>query len=299
MQVIQAQTRFTPAALYDEAWNPFPSESKMYFKVKEYPLHIASALDATKTMPVEGYKALVRLGTDKPLTLAVVGADYKVVQNKELFSSIETMLLRSLTRHELENVTCTDRMSRYGAYCLREYVLPNINVRIDEKSRAVYRIIAFNGFGTTAFKLITGAIDAWCINGMIIGEHATWYRRHTAGLQIEDIVEHVRESVDAFTCRAEVWRGWRALRLRDTDEVLAFLKKNYSDRAADVLLARFEEEIRNRGNNLWALYSALTWYASHFKVRQTKEDGEAIARIERERKIARVVGSPEWMKLAA
>lgn len=300
MSVVQAAHRFVPAELNDPEWYPFDTESPMYFDVHEYPLHIQSKKDPQRTMSVDGYKALVRKADgERVVPLAVVGDGYKVVQNKELFSSIEHMLLRGYTKHELEGVKCHDQMSRFGAYCLREYIMPNINVRIDENSRALFRIIAFNGFGTTAFKLITGAIDAWCINGMIIGEHATWYRRHTAGLEIEDIVERLRISADDFTKHAAMLREWRDMSVKSSAHVLAFLEKHYSPRAASFLLSRFEHEVRNRGSNLWALYSALTWYASHHTVRRTKEDGEAITRIQRERDITKVIASPEWLKLAA
>ena len=299
MSIINAQNRFVPAELHDPEWYPFDKESPMYFKVEEYPLNIESKVSVGSHMHVDGYKALVRKHGDRPVVLAVVGDGYKVVQNKELFNSIENMLLRSYTRHELEGVKVHDRMARHGAYCLREYILPNINVRIDEQSRALYRIIAFNGFGTTAFKLITGAIDAWCINGMIIGEHATWYRRHTGGLQIEDIVERLRITANEFVEHANMWRQWKNLVVTDTARVLDFLSKHYSERASSVLIARFEHELRTRGSNLWALYSALTWHATHHTVRRTKEDGEAITRIQRERHVAGVINAPEWMKLAA
>jgi hypothetical protein len=78
-----------------------------------------------------------------------------------------------------------------------------------------------------------------------------------------------------------------------------------SERKAERLFAHFQEqEAPVRGSTVYAVYSALTWYASHpeddrFKVRNTGNDNEAETLMRREDEVRRWTRSEPFQMLLA
>ena len=70
------------------------------------------------------------------------------------------------------------------------------------------------------------------------------------------------------------------------------------------VMAQFEAEAAERGRTVWALYSALTNYASHnserFGVRNSGNvDNTAVTLDGREREVARIVDGDAFQRVAA
>ena len=67
-------------------------------------------------------------------------------------------------------------------------------------------------------------------------------------------------------------------------------------------MEQMEREADARGRTVWALYSALTAYSSHatdFPVRNSSNvDNVAVTLDTREREVARIVGSEQFLRLA-
>ena len=76
-----------------------------------------------------------------------------------------------------------------------------------------------------------------------------------------------------------------------------------STKMKDGLVDQYAREMDERGPNLWALYSALTYYSSHndgaFTLRRSVEEMDTTATImlRRELAVARWVQSDEWKAL--
>ncbi|NJL54618.1 DUF932 domain-containing protein [bacterium] len=275
----------------------------MYFPVVEYPLFIKSRRNDS-LLNVPSHKALVRsLDNGAPHVLSVVGAGYNVVQNKELFTAIEGQILHALSYRVLEGVAVSDRMSYRGRDCFRDYIFPNVKVEVDNRNHPVaLRMLVWNSFGGGSFKLYVGAIDSFCTNGSIFGEYDIYYHKHTSGLKITDITKRVNSAVDVFYAQAETWKQWRRIEIRDGD-VLKFLNAHFSERRASALMRQWAYESDRRGRNVWALYSALTYYSSHnkgeFAMRETGTDHQAATMVKREMEVRKVIGSDDWKALAA
>ena len=94
------------------------------------------------------YKILARRsnfpGSDIPL--AIVGKDYKVVQNAELFPFIEHEVAEAVGP-EYARRTVKDRTAYYGQVCIREVVFPDIICPINDHSTVGFRVVALNSFG--------------------------------------------------------------------------------------------------------------------------------------------------------
>lgn len=249
-----------------------------------------------------GHKALVRMHEDKPVCLNVVKDTYKVVQNADLFQAIESGL-RSALGPTADRAQIVDKLAYGGRTCYRQYIFKGIEVASPENDSIIFRVIIQNGFGGSAIKLHAGAIDMFCTNGMILGDFTSEYAKHTSGVKINRFKETVEMAADVFWKNKGTWKMLRSRVIRQ-DKVLEWLQEQFSDRLGLKLYHAYLIEAKVRGgNNMWALYSTLTRYASHnsgdFTVRETKNDHEAATMIAREQTVHRIWSNNSFEALAA
>lgn len=301
--------------------DPFPEYSDLYFHVHEYDMSLVPKKYAggmhsgeygggehggeqSYDAVVQSHKALVRNIDDKPVPIAVVGRNYNVVQNEPLFRDINSQFCKALSDRELTGAQVKDSVSYQGQTCIREYIFPNVRCKTEGKSDIAFRTIVVNGFGGSSFKLMLGAIDFFCTNGMVVGEFDAYYHRHTKGLKVQDVVERIRRGIDVFYKQADVWQRWMKKEL-SADDVQEFLKSlpGMSPRRAAQLERQYYIESRAHGATVWALYSAMTYFATHnegeFRVRDTGNDNVAATLLKREEQVKRWSESSEWKRIAA
>lgn len=250
-----------------------------------------------------GHKALVRMMNDKPVCLNVVKDTYKVVQNAELFEAIDEGLRSGLGDFSGSRSEIIDRISYNGRECFREYRFRGIGIESPDNDLIAFRVIVQNGFGSRAIKLYSGAIDFFCTNGMIIGDHVRTYAKHTSGVQINKFKEAVEASVNMFWKNRHFYGELAGRKVLDDDDVAAFYNKHFGDRLGARLLRQYLIEKRARGPSLWSVYSALTYYSSHaegeFTLRNTSNDHAASTMMKREVDVMRVVKDEDFMRIAA
>lgn len=251
------------------------------------------------------HKALVRVYDDKPVCLNVVKNSYKVVQNEELFTAIDSGLRTGLSRAEISSAEIKDRISYQGSQCFREYIFRDIAFASPEQDKIAFRVLVQNGFGTGAIKMYAGAIDFFCTNGMVLGEYTSAYAKHTSGVLIGNFERLVAGAVNIFWKHKEFWNEMAGKRVKPADEVKTWLKNKFGERLASKLFRQYliECESRKNGDTLWALYSALTYYASHndgeFGLRTTVNDHAAATMMKRENYVRKIMDNDELMLLAA
>jgi len=243
-----------------------------------------------------------------PIPLAVVGTNYKVLQNRELFEAVEENIIATLPYEKIANVTVTDSMSYDGAMCMREYVFNDITAELPQGDVA-FRAIVQNGFGNSSVKIIIGAIDFFCMNGMIIGIADKKVRRHTSGLDVTSLSHYITGNLDLFEKSAVQWCFWAKQGLSDFDAQELFKElvdgQYLSERLAHKLYTRFLREKSDRGGTLWAFTSALTYYSSHddeadgFGIRRTDKDHAAATMMNREEQVRKIIRSAPFQRLAA
>lgn len=297
------------AQAYERTATPFPKHSGLYFNVQEGPVAFHHPQG---TKGYDDYKVLYRYDDKVPVPLAVVGKNYKVVQNEELFRAIEHEFIGGFASwemmhpsdvHPLEGVRVSDKMSYNGAMCLREYVFPNMRCRINDKSEIAFRTIVVNGFGGTSVKLYTGAIDFFCTNGMVRGQFDHAVMRHTNGLSIKGIADRVHRSIDVFFKDAELYRGWAKKTITKLDATAFFKSLGMSERMAEKLTRQYLIECQTHGQTVWALYSAMTYYATHnegeFKLRETGANHAASTMLHREESVKKWIEHDAWQTMVA
>jgi len=252
------------------------------------------------------HKAIIRLNQrgDAAQLLNIVGSGYKLVHNRELFSAVETAMQDEMLPEHLHDVRITDRVSGWGKVCYREYIFPSIKCKLSSaRSDIAFRLIVQNGYGGSALRIHAGAIDFYCTNGMISGDYTSTYKKHTKGLVVGNLSATIKDSLLKFASRQDVWKRWTETRVKHDNALNFFNEIAQSTKMKEALCDQYTREMDARGPNLWSVYSALTYYASHndgqFSLRSTVADmdNEAATMLTRELNVARWTQSDAWRTL--
>ena len=275
------------------------------FTVAERPLFM---VDGKTDLParVPEYKALYR--TDTGQVLSVVKNSYRVIQNEEVFDAVEQNVLQVLGYSSLANAKIEDDIAKDGLLSMRSWIFPDVRVRSTgaSKSDIAFRIVAINGFGGISVKCIYGGVDFYCLNGLICGEdYSTLAFRHAKHTDTSVRFTPIRDSLERFEKQSKVWLRWQNTEV-DHESVMSFLKQIVeSDSLLNALKDQLFNEYVHRGQTLWAVYSALTFYASRnegfFAVSERAKGNEAAVMLRRQNAVQRMVNSPQWkdMDIAA
>lgn len=236
--------------------------------------------------------------------VGVVGRKYQLVQNAEYFGTVEKAMLEAIPPEMQKGHIC--RTISTGNWTKREHIFPEYKGTVGtskRESKMGLRIIATNSYdGSSSAKMMAGLIDFYCTNGMVIGSDiSSKARRHTSGLQVADFIEPLKVAISAANSGVE-WLQKLAEKPIENDPLMAFLEKNFSGRRAAEMLARIDVERQDRGDNLFAIHSALTYYSSHAAPEEFSVRGENPSpRIleAREDHVQRALASREWRALEA
>ena len=241
--------------------------------------------------------------------IGVVGDTFNCASHKDFFHGVQATMTETLSSDELSDAKVSWKRARQDAWALMDIQLPNTVAKIatDRHETTVsQRIIALHGIdGSCSNQVFFGAIDFFCTNGMIRGEHDKVRRKNTSNFTMDRFISDLRNSRQDFYKQTEQLQRWAETSLTTVD-VRAFLEKLLkSDRTADKMFTLYNQEVGIRGRNMFALYSAFTNYATYaderngFAMRNTGNDTEAVTMFNRENKVAQWVGSNMFQQLAA
>ena len=241
--------------------------------------------------------------------IGVVGDTFNCASHTEFFEGVHNTVTEHLGEAECENMNMKWRTARQNAWAMLDMTLPNVTARIETDKHTTtiaQRIIALHGIdGSCSNQTFFGAIDFFCTNGMIRGEHDKIRRKNTANFTMDRFIRDLREATQSFYAQSERLQGWanKPLYVGDVKAMLETLLK--SDRMADKMFSLYNQEASVRGQNVWALYSAFTNYASHaderngFNLRNTGKDTGAVSMFQRENKVSQWIESKPFKELIA
>ena len=250
---------------------------------------------------------VINNNTGEPI--AIVGKDFSrgVRSHGDFYRDIMGRVTDNLSSHEIEGASIVWRDAHNNGWAMMDMTLPNMKHTIvtpKHETEIAQRIIALHGVdGTCSNTVLFGAIDFFCTNGMIRGEHDKVRRKNTSGFNLDRFGEQVQKSNNDFkNYHAQIQR-WanKSLYVGDVKAMLESLDKG----KADGLFKLYNQEAAVRGNNGFALYSAFTNYASYaderngFKLRNTGKDTAAKNMWEREEKVTRWIESKPFRELIA
>ena len=256
---------------------------------------------------VDDKKYVINAKTDE--YLGVVGDTFKCANHTNFFKGVHDTVTENLGASECENMNMKWRTARNNVWSMLDMTLPNVTSRIetDKHSTTIaQRIIALHGIdGSCSNQVFFGAIDFFCTNGMVRGEHDKVRRKNTSGFTMGKFIMDLRQSSQSFYAQSERLQGWanKPLYVMDVKAMLESLFK--SDRKAEKMLSLYNQEASVRGQNVWALYSAFTNYSSHandnngFQLRNTGKDTSAVSMFNREHEVSQWIDSKPFKELIA
>lgn len=280
----------------------FQEKSPLYFDVFERNIQFSGAYHS---YPIKSHKAIVRFTEDHgPRCIGVVGSNYKVLPMKDICRQLEDAFVESMTHEQLQGVRVIDQEAYFGGKLIRQYIFPHIKAGLHHSTSDIaFRVIIVNGYdGSSSLSLYSGAIDFFCSNGMVSGVFDLIVKRHTKGLTIEKLADRVKQSIDIFYSNAKTWERWMSKEItsKDLDSVMEALP--ISDKLKEELALQYWHETSRHGRTVWALYSAMTYYATHadgkFAPRNTGNDSTYFILHNREKEVSRWVNTEEFRRIA-
>ena len=254
---------------------------------------------------VSDKKYVINRNTGEPI--AIVGKDFTCASHGDFFRSVMDTVTENLSSYEVDGANIAWRDAHHNGWAMMDMTLPNVKAKITtpkHETEIAQRIIALHGVdGTCSNTVLFGAIDFFCTNGQIRGEHDKVRRKNTSGFDLDTFIGQLNRSKQDFYTQSERLQGWanKPLYADNVKSMLESLDKGKSKRMFEL----YNQEASVRGNNAFALYSAFTNYATYaderngFKLRKTGKDTDAVSMWEREEKVSRWVDSKQFKELLA
>ncbi len=135
---------------------------------------------------------------------------------------------------------------------------------------------------------------------MTIGSSFKLYGRHTKGFGVTDLVGKLKAALTLYRQGTEQFMRWGYRRIMDEDATAVIREiPRMNETLLKKLLGYWASERQSQGNTLWALYNAATYWATHEGVRRSSSDNIAAIVLEREARVACMVESGAFQRLAA
>ena len=236
-----------------------------------------------------------------------VGDKFNCVSHEKFFSGVYNTMLSNLGEDELATAKIDWRVARQNAWALMDVTLPDTTHTITtdkHQTKVGQRVIALHGVdGSCSNMVFFGAIDFFCTNGMIRGEHDKVRRKRTTFFNMPTFEQQLQRSKDDFYFQALRLQVMADTSLKDVNVKTLIESIIKSEKKSDKMLTLYNQETSVRGHNVFALYSAFTNYASYaderngFNLRNTGVDTRAVNMFNREHEVAKWTETPQFKSL--
>ena len=241
--------------------------------------------------------------------IGVVGDTFNCANHADFFGGVHDTITENLGASECEDMKVSWKIAKENAWALMDMTLPNVTAKVvtdRHETTIAQRVIALHGIdGSCSNTVFFGAIDFFCTNGMIRGEHDKVRRKNTSNFSMDRFIRDLNESKQSFYAQSERLQHWANIGLSfiNVKELLEKIMK--SERAAEKMFTLYNQEVNVRGRNVFALYSAFTNYATYaderngFQLRNTGNDTQAVSMFQREHKVSQWIETPQFKQLVA
>ena len=243
--------------------------------------------------------------------LGVVGTGFKCASHKKFFDGVQNIMVDNIPDAMIDS-TVRWSTARNNAWAMMDIVMPNVFTTVETEKHSTKigrRVIALHGVdGSCSNQVFFGAIDFFCTNGMITGDYDKVRRKNTSNFCMDRFIQELNQSSVDFVGQTNELQQWANIDLptysmKSWKEYLSSIMK--SDRKAEKMIPLVQKEVRKRGRNVFALYSAFTNYASYaddrngFNLRNTGKDTVSQSMWAREQEVSKWISTPEFKKLVA
>ena len=305
----------------DTVSNPFKDSfdnSILDFEVTTSPIYLATNEEKYGEYGSDSCmdkQAVVKLHKDGSVEdWWVVGKDYFVKSHRDFYESIEEKIVERFDPNHIATVDIKTKSSRNGRWGLREYIFDGISIPVkttnDFETTIKFRIVAWSGLdGMTANNYLLGAFDSYCMNGCVWSsagqtDYTRMKKRNSKLFNLNHFSNTLVTASEDFYNRSEEFQSMAQTRLIAFNGLEFIEALKVSGKKIEGLKDLYLDEVYLRGENVFALHSALTNYASHqhehkFLTRRTKyfSDQAPELMFKREEEVTNILQSKEWVAL--
>jgi len=252
-------------------------------------------------------KYVINEMTGQPL--GIVGKSFRCASHGDFFRGVVDTATETLSAQDLEDADFNFNTARNGAWAMLDITLPNVTstIKTDKFETSIgNRIISLHGIdGSCSNQVYFGAIDFFCTNGMITGDHDKVRKKNTSNFTMNSFIYELNRARTDFYTQAEKMQVWANTDLKYVDVSTLLDDMLGSKRKSERMYSLYMQEAGTRGHNKFALYSAMTNYASYaderngFNLKTTGNDTQAISMWSREQEVSKWVSDPKFITLEA
>jgi hypothetical protein len=243
--------------------------------------------------------------TDTNTVLGHHGSRYKLVPHDDVVNSIMDAVKQSEITTDYKEPSIS--VFENGRKMRGEIVFPDLVVEPQVDDYVQARIVFTNSYDQSwSFFQSVDALRLWCLNGCTTPDAVARSRyKHTTFLNVDGSAAKIKEGIKHFHTRKDEWQKWMKRKISN-DYAEIFFKKtiakgfsrqqsvdNVNQKQMENLLRIWENETKQLGNNQWALYNCLTYWATHTQDARTPH----VQRHNREQDIAKAMKSKMWTQL--
>ena len=269
----------------------------------DFPVEMMPTPNAVTGKPEPDAFQVVR--TDNSTVLGHHGSRYKLVTHDDVVNSIMDAVKESNITSDFKDPSIS--VFENGRKMRGEILFPDLVVEPQVDDYVQARVVFTNSYDASwSFFQSVDALRLWCKNGCTTPDAVTRSRyKHTTFLNVDASAAKIKTGIDHFHKRKDTWQAWMK-RTLSNDWVELFFKKtiakgftrqqsvdNVNQKQMENLLRIWETEKNQLGNNQWALYNCLTYWATHTQDARTPH----VQRHNREIQIAKAMTSNHWKSL--
>ena len=274
-------------------------KSDMFFPVSLRPLNECLTSTGPHGFVDSNNKWNVVTNDDTGDIIAVHKDKYRLQKNKDVFEAFDA----ALASHNLDltGLKVRDELAYNGGRATRTYRMPAHRVDIGDGDPVDLMLKVQNSYdGSRRFGMNFGAFRILCSNGLVIGNNMCEVKaKHTDGLDIAAVTNHLANAIDVFIESTALWAQWRDTPCPDGihQNVIETLP-GISEAAKERISAFYDRAQHEHGRNVWTLYNALTEWSTHDEIKESARINSSAIIQARESKVRLALQHPVFQVAA-
>ncbi len=222
-------------------------------------------------VPPQMSRAIVRTDTNK--VLGVHGSKYTAIKHDDVVNSILDAVADAKVSKDMD---CKIDVLEDGAKMRGSILFNDLVIEPDVGDYVRFQVLFYNSYdGSWSFQQSARGFRLWCKNGCADTDTiAETISKHTKGISVEASASKITAGVDAFFKKKEIWQEWmktpvsRQMAEEFFKATLCNIKSKtstirWNESRLNTLMRLWDDDSNKLGKNKWALYNAMTYWASH------------------------------------
>jgi len=262
--------------------------------------HAEFDVDYVTTERSNKHKYVIRTDTDE--CIGMVNSTYTGTSHPRYFGKMRSKWMDTLQPEKYDIKT---RIAGNGVWALETVTFPDLKGVVETNKHKTETAMQLNYWhsvnGSTSNNFVGGLLDFFCTNKSFRGDYSYLYKKNTKNFNLDNFAHDAGLIMESYNDQL----AW-CQRLAETEVNLRpienMLKDIMPERKADKMFDSVRTEITVRGCNMWAVYSAMTQYATHddrFELRTTKSNNQEQRQFNRNLEVAKWVEHESFQRLVA